>query len=116
MTDKPVTTPTKQLRLFKAEDRFLLKGRGIVYAGPCPFAWDKKDGLSAWEGEWLISHPEADHTTTYKILGVESFCLQVIRDGSPIGILVDEPGRRHMTETTQRPSINILRDTKQIKW
>ncbi len=37
-----------ELRLFKAEDRYDIKGRGIVWTGPCPFRWDKADGLAAW--------------------------------------------------------------------
>lgn len=81
-----------ELRLFKADDRFVIQGKGVVYTGPCPIIWDKnKDGLLAWNGQWLISHPKANHNRTYKIKGVESFCLAVIGEGSPIAILVDEP-------------------------
>jgi hypothetical protein len=84
---KPETT---ELRLFKAEDRYDIKGRGTVWTGPCPFRWDKTDGLLAWDGQWLISHPDADHTKTFKVIAVESFCLQVIRQGSSVGIIVKE--------------------------
>lgn len=81
---------TVELRLFKAEDRFELAGRGTVWTGPCPFRWNKDGGLDAWKGEWLISHPEADHTKTFTVVGVDSFCLQTIREGSPVGLLVKE--------------------------
>lgn len=82
-------TRADELRLFVVTDVYHVKGRGKVYCGPCPFTWNKEDGLGAWAGRWLISSPEAEHDRTYTVKGVESFCLQVIREGSPVGIVVE---------------------------
>jgi hypothetical protein len=79
----------RPIRVFKPEDRFQLKGRGTLWLGPCPFCWDKSS-LAAWDGEWLISHPDADHTKTYRVIGVESFAMPKICPGAPIGLLFEE--------------------------
>lgn len=79
-----------ELRLFKAYDKFNIVGRGVMYVGPCPFIWDKTEGLAAWNGNWLVSHPDANHTKLHKVKGVESFCLQTIQKGSDVAVMFEE--------------------------
>jgi hypothetical protein len=61
-----------------------------VYAGRCPFRWDKGDGLDAWKGTWRIDGAGLDPSRSFKVTSVESYALHVIREGSPVALLVEE--------------------------
>lgn len=98
MQEPANVTEGGELRLFKADDKFMILGKGndnyidaqTMWCGPCPFEWDKADGMDAWDGDWLISHPDADHTKTFKVFCIESFTLQIIHKGSPVGLIFKE--------------------------
>lgn len=72
-----------RLRFFKAVGRFVL-GDVVMYVGECPFMLGADDGLEKWVGEWLILHPMADDTCTYRIVGFEH-----LGDGTHVGITVE---------------------------
>lgn len=77
------------MRSFVAERHFEIKGRGRLWCGPCPFRWNKDDGLAAWEGRWSIEHPDLDPSVPYKVTAVESYALQIIRKGAEVGLLIE---------------------------
>lgn len=79
--------PDDAVRRFVALDYFE-SSRGRIWTGPSPFTWRKDDGLSAWSGQWTIEHPEVDPATRFEVVGVEAYCIHVIREGVPVGLLV----------------------------
>lgn len=78
---------------FKADGKYIIKDRGVLFSGPSPWSFDKSE--PGWMDKftkvpWVISHPEARKDCFYRVKGVESWALQVIHAGSPIGLLVEE--------------------------
>ena len=72
--------------------KYHIAGRGDVYYGPAPFNADKtkeEDMERFFKMPWVISHPDAKDKL-YRCKGVESYALQWIREGAPIGLLVEE--------------------------
>lgn len=79
-----------ELRLFKATETYVVKGVGKLFLGRCPFTWNVgKTGLAAWDGRWMIAHPEADPTKTYRVKAVEKHCIPIIPEGQLVGLLVE---------------------------
>jgi hypothetical protein len=84
-------------RVFKVEATYDLP-KGLekpgrlpnVFAGPCPFRWNKDDGLAAWEGKWRLDDSGIEESRTFRVTAVDSYALQVIREGSTVGVLVEE--------------------------
>jgi hypothetical protein len=76
---------------FKA-DGYYLTPNGIVFTGPAPFDFDKVTDSADrfYNVPWLISHPAARKDCLYRVLAVESFALQWITQGQPIGLVVEE--------------------------
>ena len=88
-----------------AADKFELKGRGTVFAGPAPFAFDKtkpEDMERFYKMPWVISHPDA-RDQLWRVIGVESWAIDSIRQGAPIGILV-KPWEESNGKLTGGPS------------
>lgn len=65
---------------------------GTVYTGPAPFDFDKRnsdDIECLMDRPWVISHPSAVDKL-WRCKGIESYCINSISAGSPLGILVEE--------------------------
>lgn len=75
----------------QASDKYVLRGK-TVFVGPSPFAFDNNSqGMKRFYDEpWLISHPDARKDHAYKCIGVERHCLLKLREGSMIGIMVED--------------------------
>ena len=74
----------------KDADKFELKGRGTVFTGSAPFDFDKtkpEDMDRFYKMPWVISHPDAKDRL-WRVVGIESWAIAFISQGSPIGILV----------------------------
>jgi hypothetical protein len=82
-------------RYFVAIDRFEIAGRGTVFSGPAPFAFDRdnKDDMDKFlKHRWVISHDsiEGSHPKFWAVRAVECYAMPHIREGSPIGLAVKE--------------------------
>lgn len=77
------------MQTFKATVSYCINGRGVVYAGPSPFEFQRDKSLEAFAGEWQIDHPDTTGRV-FRVVGVESHCLLTIRKGEPIGLMVEE--------------------------
>ena len=80
------------MKKFHADGTYQLAGRGTVYCGPAPTEFERADSLAAFDGPWEIDHPAAVGQV-FRVVGVESHCVQTIRAGSPIGLLVEPCGQ-----------------------
>ena len=76
------------MKKFHADSTYQIAGRGPVYCGVAPTDFYRGDSLAAFEGPWEIDHPDASGQV-FRVVGVESHCVHMIRAGSPIGILVE---------------------------
>lgn len=76
---------------FKADGRYDTP-KGVVFTGPAPFDFDKRNDSPDrfYKVPWLISHPDARKDCLYRVKGVESFAIQWIIKDQPIGLLVEE--------------------------
>jgi len=75
----------------KDAEKYEVRGQP-VYAGPSPFTFDKgnpDDMARLMQRPWVISHPDAAGKL-WKVTGLESFAIQTIREGSSIGLMVEE--------------------------
>jgi len=77
------------IQWFKATDVFKVRGKDL-FLGPIPFRFDKSRADDLKKVKLLISHPKAKKDCLYKILGIESYALQELGKGSPVGFLVEE--------------------------
>lgn len=69
-----------------------LAGKGDLYCGPAPFSFSKlvqEDMDRVYNVPWAISHPDA-MGKLYKVIDLESYAIFGIREGMPIGLLVNE--------------------------
>ena len=71
---------------FIAEDRFLLD-RGSVYVGKAPFPFNNTERDKLRETPWTIEHPSAKGML-WRVIGIETFAIMHISEGTPIGLLV----------------------------
>ena len=77
------------LNWLRQGDKFEIAGRGTVYTGPAPFSFNKNkddDMERFYKAPWVISHPDA-RDKLWRVVGVESWAISRISEGSPIGIL-----------------------------
>ncbi len=75
----------------KNVERFEIKGLGTVYVGNAPFDFDKseeEDMNRFYKMPWAISHDDVRYKL-WRVKGVESWAIQHISKGSPIGLLVE---------------------------
>jgi hypothetical protein len=84
----------------RSADKFHISGRGDVYAGPSPFSADKAQ--PGWQDRfckvpWVISHRDA-RDKVFQCIGIESYCIQWIRDGMGVGLLVREIKGKELDE------------------
>jgi len=73
-------------------EKFHISGRGDVYAGACPFGVDKskEDWTDRfYKCPWVISHADTMNKV-FMVIGIESYAIQTIRQGQPVGLLVRE--------------------------
>lgn len=79
---------------FKAEKRFIIATRGIVFIGSAPFDLRvncKPINLDKWyKTPWVISHPKARKDCFYRVISVECWAMPNILKGTKVGILVRE--------------------------
>ena len=76
----------------KEAARFHITNRGYVYTGRAPFSADKmkdKDMKKCYNEPWLIGY-EGMKDKLWRVTAIESFCIQWIRKGDNIGLLVEE--------------------------
>lgn len=69
--------------IFTSEDWYTVKGRGRVAAVESPV--DFENGKSPFLGKIVIIDG-----TYFKVIGVESYAIHIIRKGTPIGLMVEE--------------------------
>jgi hypothetical protein len=70
--------------IFEATDSYQLRGH-TVFVGPSPFEFTHDDGFDRFKLElWTI------HGKRYRVIGVESYGIPIIRKGIPIGLMVEE--------------------------
>lgn len=63
---------------------------GTIFTGPAPFDfWRDERDDRFYEEQWQINHPDAVGKL-YRVKGVESYAIRLIRRGAPIGLLVEE--------------------------
>ncbi len=76
---------------FKADDVFNVRG-GLVFSGPSPFQFDNDENGKKrfFDRPWAISHPDAKKDRFYRVTSVECYALSTIREGSMIGLAVEE--------------------------
>jgi len=83
-----------------------ISGRGDVYVGPAPFSFDKDNKADMdrlYDAPWVISHPDT-RDRLFRVIGVESFCIRHISEGSNIGLMVEEiNGPFSITGTARMP-------------
>jgi hypothetical protein len=77
------------LKKFKAIGIYQLPKKGMIYYGYAPFTFERSKSLLAFSGQWEIDHPEAIGKV-FRVVGVESHCIQTIRAGATIGLLVEQ--------------------------
>lgn len=77
---------------FKAEGRFDIRGRGLIFTGPCPFEIDK--ALPGWAHQffytstWIVDFDETTKGKLWRVTSIESFATGRIRLGQSIGLVV----------------------------
>ena len=77
---------------FHADAYYEYQGRKI-FVGPAPFDMDKTnphDMEKMYQRPWVISHERARKDCAYQLKGIESFAMQWIDRGQPIGLWVEE--------------------------
>ena len=78
------------MRVFTPHTRYACN-LGTVYVGPSPFEFERDAAMGAFEGAWKIEHPDTAGRT-FRVVGVETRCLQTVRKDEQIGLLVEECG------------------------
>lgn len=91
------------VKTFKVDDTYRSAGRGTMYCGLAPFEFERSESLAAFDGPWLIDHPDTAGVI-FRIIGVESNCIPTIRAGSTICLMVEpwEPNAE-FTGANRRP-------------
>jgi len=83
----PLDQEVRPVRIFTAKGIFKTNGNAPIYLGDAPFPFERNKALQAFSGEWQISGLDGK---TLKVIGVESHCVEHIKEGEPIGLMVKE--------------------------
>ena len=78
----PLDQEVRPVRVFTAKGIFKTNGNAPIYVGDAPFPFERNKALEAFSGEWQISGIGGN---TIKFIGVESQCVETIKQGDPIG-------------------------------
>ena len=76
----------------RCEGKYTISNDRTIYSGPTPFSFDKEsqeDMDRMYKVPWVISH-ETTRDKLYKVVGLESFAMRYIREGTMIGLMVEE--------------------------